>query len=550
MVHNAITNHVVTAGDFNIVPAGQRLFDCPTCKPGKGGKVYYNVAPGQLVAFTINPTTLQPITVDETNVASVTGDLYIGVGVDTDGDGAADNVRLLAGEKFEKCLIDEYKVSAPVAPQPQILAAYLDCTNPLETYTVQFKYSDNRTRSFGLVRADQNEITVSASADEAPCPGCSTTVDPEKIVCKLVDSLNNKFNYRIGDEPSYPDKKEVRLPKDYRAVRLHDNWDVFCINPITPSADCQGCEVTDSIVSATINGQVKTFTGNLNPSNNAQTYLAQLENIAQQIECGFEEEYGPHAGFAFVAGNGGQTGCAPYQLHVVSCDNSFVLTGGSGPITACEAINPYPAFASEATCVDCGDPAPADYVPTTGLAVIIPQPKHLDQPNGDFVTKPMAFYGRFGELNFIKDAGSGSPIVKATELMAPVFPENFGSWIEWLEYSQFPRGRGRAYREVNARQGWLGTPDSVSRARNAVSFANRNKSYCTYYLGHNMTRHPSLTKSPAFNRLNSYVHIPSDESNTIASFEALMTAILSVNPSCTVIDSQACSGVQGNITIE
>ena len=165
MIHNAITKHIVTGGDYNMVPAGQRLYDCPNCRAGRNAKIFYNVAPGQLVAYTIDPITLQPITVDATTLATVTGDLYIGVGVDTDGDGAADDVRLLAGEKLDKCLLDEVSVSAPVCGQPQILGAYLDCVKCWETYAVQFRYSDNRTRSFGLTRADQNEITAAVSPE-------------------------------------------------------------------------------------------------------------------------------------------------------------------------------------------------------------------------------------------------------------------------------------------------------------------------------------------------------------------------------------------------
>jgi hypothetical protein len=546
MVHNAITKHIVTGGDYEMVSAGLRLFDCPNCQSGKGGKIFYNVAPGQLVAFTIDAATLQPVTVDSTTIAATTGDLYIGVGVDTDGDGAADDVRLLAGEKIDNCLLDEASVSAPVCGQPQILGTYLDCVRCWEQYAVQFRYSDNRTRSFGLTRADQNEITASVAPECHSCDDCEPAANCEEVICKLVDSLNNEFDYTLSNGDRYPDKKAVYTEQPYRAVRLHDNWNVYCINPIAGSCDCEGCTATDVIESAVINGVTVNFSGNLNPSNNAQTMLAQLKNIAQQIECGFDEQIGPHSGFAFVTG-GGPDHCCPYQLHVVTCDADFELHGASGSLDACDAINPYPTFQDRMTCVDCGDSATST-TPSCGLAVIIEQP---DFDCDCYVEKPLAWYGRTGELTFVKDLDSYTPIVKAAELLAPRFPENFGAWIKWLEYSQETGGRGRQYRDVNARQGWLGTPDQVSRARNAITFANCNKSYCTYYLGHNMRRRPVVDRNNLsnINRLSSYIHIPSDDVTTLNSWETFFNALLTKGEgTCKVFGDVTCLQVEGTPT--
>lgn len=534
--HAAITKHIVTAGDYNLVPAGQNLFDCPNCKAGKGGKIFFNVAPGQLVAYTISPTTLLPITVDSTTLESVTGDLYIGVGIDTDGDGAADDVRLLAGEKFNKCLINETSLSKPACGQPQILGAYIDCIKCWETYAVQFKYSDNRTRSFGSSRADQEEITVSVSPECGGCTDCPAEANRDEVICKLVDALNGEFDTSINGQ-LYPDRKGFYPERPYRAVRLHENWYTYCIDPIASACDCENCNVVDAIVSATINNEVVTFSGNLNPADNTQTYIAQLKNIAQQIECAFEEKFGHNSGFAYVTG-GGPDKCCPYALHVVTCDDNFVLTGSEGTIATCDSINPFPTFTNKLTCVDCSGSPATTYTPDKGLAVIIEQP---DLDCGCYIDKPLAWYGRTGELTFIKDLDKKSPIIKAAELLSPKFPENFGAWIQWLEYSQETGGRGRNYRDINAQQGWLGLPDSQSRANNAISFSNCKKSYCSWYIGHNEVRHPSLTKSVALNSLKSFIHIPSDDLNTIADWEEFYGILLGLNGnSCTVLSSGSC----------
>jgi hypothetical protein len=79
--------------------------------------------------------------------------------------------------------------------------------------------------------------------------------------------LNNEFDYTLSNGDRYPDKKAVYTEQPYRAVRLHDNWNVYCINPIAGSCDCEGCTATDVIESAVINGVTVNFSGNLNPSN-------------------------------------------------------------------------------------------------------------------------------------------------------------------------------------------------------------------------------------------------------------------------------------------
>lgn len=546
MVHNAITKHIVTKGDYNMVPAGQALFECPNCNNDRRAKVYYNVAPGQLVAYTISTTTLQPITVDNSNVASITGDLYIGVGVDTNGDGAADDVRLLAGEKFERCFIDEVSTSSPACGQPQILGAYINDVQCGDVITAKLEISDNRTRSFGLVRADQEEIAVSATADCSTCTDCSPTVNTEKVICSIVDQLNDTFDWQLSNGDPYPDKKQVHADeKVYKAVRLHSNWHTFCIDPIAQSCDCADCELTNAIEDVVINGTTYTFSGNLNPSNNAQTYLAQLESIADQIEAFHETALGNQTGFAFVSG-GGPNNCCPYQLHVITCDDSFELhgirsDGSSGQLTACDAINPFPTISSSLKCVNCGDATTSSFTGTNGLAVLIKQPK-LDC--GCYIDKPLPFYSRIGELSFIKELDELCPTIKATELMAPVFPRNFGAWVQWLEYSQETGGKGRTYRDVNANQGWLRLPDNVSRAKNAITHSDCGKSYCTYYLGHYMTRRPTIDRNVHYkvNRLSSYIHIPSDDLNTLDDWETFLTTLLSdVATECKTLTAISCN---------
>lgn len=550
MITNAITKHITTYGNYDMVPRGQKLFDCPNCgKKGRKPKVFYNVAPGRLVAWTIDDATLQPITIDYTDLPNLAGkDIYLGVGYDADGDGLSEGIRRIAGTdgKIDKCMLDEAKVSAPVCGQPQILATYIDCVQCREEYAATFRYRDNYTQSFGISRNDWETITVSAQTDCCSCDDCSPEANCDEIICKLVDEFNNEVNYDINGK-GYPDRVEYYPELPYRAVRLHDNWNTYCLSPLASECSCENCTGIDAIVSATIGGEVVEFTGNLSPTNNAVTNIAQLKGIAHQIECAFDEIIGPHSGFAFVTG-GGPDSCCPAALHVVTCDDSFVLTGVSGDIDTCEAINPYPEFAKKMTCVDCGSsPSTPEDAPKCGLAIII------DQPTIDcdcYLNRPWAFYGRHGEFTFVKDANDCTPIVKAAELLAPKLPENFGSQIQFDEYNQDIGGDTRNYSEFNNRQGWLGLPDSTAKVRNAVT-ADCHKSYCQYFLGHSQEArsHNPRNNFPNLRRLSSYINIPSDDDVTLGSFEEFFNALLEAGSgNCKVIGPVTCEGYAPEVT--
>lgn len=535
----SLERHVVTKGNLPLLAAGVALFDLPTYKNGKPGPKFVNAAPGQLVAFAIDSTTGYPITVDTTNIDTIKGQLWIGVAVDTDGDGVADNVRVIGSENFDKCGIDEAKIISPVCSQPQILAAYLDCVKCWETYTAHFRWSDNITRSFGIARDDQEAITIAYSPECHSCDDCDPAVNADEVICALVDGINSEIDYSVGGL-DYPDRVGFFPERPFRAVRLHENWYTYCLSP-EAGDDCTSCNSIDSITGFSWGegeGEEEfTLKGNLDPNDSTKTLIAQLKNVAWQIEDAFTKTIGPHAGFAFVTGDG-YNKCCPLQLHVIACVDDFVLDGAEAPLVVCDDIDPYPVFTNKVKCVDCASPEATTHTPTRGLAVII------EQPSGNCdcdVSQPQAFYGRTGELFFLKDPNSSYPVIHATELLSPVFPRNFGSWIQWQEYQQDTGGRGRSYRDTNNNQGWLRTPDNVSRLKNAITHSDCKKDYCTYYMELHEDR-PSLTKSKAFNKVSSFVHIPSTDSVTLVSWRAFFDKLLaSSGTECKEITVGVCS---------
>jgi len=367
MAQNAlIQRHITAYGDYAMKAGGEPLFFAPTGKNKAGEKIFYNGAPGQLVAFTYDSTSSSiPQTVASGDLAALTGDLYIGVFVDQDGDGVADDVRLLAGEKFEKCNIDEASVSAPQCGQPLIEAATIDCVECGENYTVRVEVENNLTRSWSPLFKGYSEFIASYSPDCNTCDDCPPDANCDEIVCNLVKRLNDDINLKIKGV-DYPDKKRNPNPRPFRAVRGHSNWSMFCFGPDAAASDCETCTTIDAILSMTVNGNVYEFVGNLDPTDNTKTLLPQLRNIAFQIEQNFEAEFGPDSAFAVVTQ--GVTPCCPIQLHVVTCDDSWVLTDTNGSVAACDSASSI-SFPAVRKCSDCTGEKATGILTFTGNAV-------------------------------------------------------------------------------------------------------------------------------------------------------------------------------------
>lgn len=152
------------------------------------------------------------------------------------------------------------------------------------------------------------------------------------------------------------------------------------------------------------------------------------------------------------------------------------------------------------------------------------------------IDNPLAFYGRTLKINPIGEGFRGKPwrVVTVQEMELPA---GFGNLIQYLEYQQEPGGRGRLYNRSNNQRGTFNKPQKDSRI-NAVT-AKCDENYCSYYLKSEVdVKH--LTDKRGYLTIHSNVHIPSNDSTTIAAWEAFETALLALNPQCKQITSVAC----------
>lgn len=524
--------HIVAYGNYPMKPGGEPLFSCPTGKNRPGEKIFYNGVPGQLVAYTHDPSVSTiPMTLNAADLATVTSDLIIGVFVDQDGDGVADDVRPLAGGCLDKCKIEEASVGTPHCGTPLIEAASIDCVKCDETYTVKVTIENNQTRSWSPLFKGGCEFIASMSPDCCTCDDCPPEANCKEIVCELVRQLNGELDLRINGE-LYPDWKGQGQPRPFRAVRGHDNWFTYCISPDPGDCDCNTCTKIDAITEATICGETVTFNGNLDPSDPSKTLIPQLQNIAFQIECAFDQYGGDQSGFAVVTQ--GITPCCPLQLHVVTCDPDFAIAGLEPCAAPCEL-----KFPCKRRCSDCSKEPVEPYVPECWIAIIAEPEKPDCKCYLEDV--PWAWYGVKGKIEFMTDAGECVPNTKSQTLLEPKSPRNFGAQIQWLEYKfGFPGGRGRKYRASNYRKGTFGFPDDTSRLKNAVT-AKCEALYCSYFLKHSNEYKPCLTSGYACTEYSSGIHVNCDDDVTLASWEEFFNALITANNNnCKVIGEVNC----------
>lgn len=533
--------HIVTSGNLAPVAAGLPLF----VKAGK--RKSYNVAEGQLVFYVIENNL--PVTVSAaTLTAARANKLFIGVGhVSDKTKGVVDSIRHIGREDLAGCLLEDLSVASPRCGTPNVEDFYFGCVGCGETYTLMVGVDDNRTRSFAPILKRQ-EYIASTTPDCNSCDDCPQEATCDEIVCDLVDRLNGEV-----DMGKYPDYKPVQQPElPYRAVKIHDNSQIYCLSPISDDS-CENCTTFDAIRTAVFrpDGEgspaiVVPLVGVTNPGDNTQALRTQLQSVADQINEAFATHIGRHGGNAYITGNSYGT-CCPLQLHINSCRRldlyaeSFTVLDEEEAITPSSSYNPFTEHANltlQGKCYECGTEDTTRSF-TCGIRFIA-QP--LAGDCNCYVEKPLQMYNRKLTITPVGD-GWKHQQWKTETVQEMTMPAGFGSWIQYQELRQPVGGEGRNYSWSNNNDGWLNLPDKNSRVNNAVT-AVCGKDYCSYNL---VSQYPKQLANSARSTgsVYSHVHIPSDDNVTLAAFETFLTALIAFSPDCSPVESVSCSPVLG-----
>lgn len=519
---------ILPYGNYAMPAGGTPLFSLTKPKPGR--RMQLIGTPGQPVAYTYPAAGGVPVTVATADIPALKTDVYFGIFADPFNDGYATEVQLIAGEKISSCLLDTIDTVTPLCGGPSIKAVTIDCVDCLESYTARVALRDFNTLSYNTAVDKPEEFFVTHHTQCNSCTDCSQEANCKDIVNGLVDQINGTDELLIGDR-LYPDYVKPNTLPRVRAVVGHANWFTYCITP--EAADCVDCYQVDAITTATVNGVALNFVRNLDPQDSDFTLLGQIEDIAYQIEDAFTTRIGKHSGFAVVTR--GVNNCCPLQLHVITCDEDFAITG----LTPCDLsfnmeFSPATAFA------DCVTPAAANYIPDCWFAVIA-APNQPPCENCD-LSGPMPWYGVDVDVDILKDASAYGPIVKKKTILESVSPRNFGMEIRYLQYHYgFPGGRGRNWNTSNPTSGFLGIPDSTSRFKNAVT-AKCGSQYCTVDIKYHSVYKTEDLPSPEYIDFETIWALDTKDTVTIASVVPFFNALATKSGgSCKVLGPIACS---------
>lgn len=530
-----ITRHLVTAGNFGFVANNTDLYTL--VRKGDKFTKRYNVAPGQLVMWSADPTcttvpkTIAPANLDLTELAN----LKLGVGRDADGDGISESIRLISPTALQGCTIDNLDAVAPQCAVPQIKAIYPDCVS-CDGLSARVRIYDNDSISFSdhPLRAF-HEFVASFIPDCSSCTDCPQTVTCDEVVCGLVDALNNDTDFKVDGDP-YPHYWNTGVERPFKAFKLWPTWKSYCIAPVVGDG-CVNCNTIEALTTFTINDVDYNFSLT-NPANVAETLIAQLELAVEAINTKFEETIGKHGGFAFISR--GQGSCCPLQLFVTTCDETFEIAG----LDECEdAITQFPEIATPPTCKQC-DSTDTTVTPACGIGIFVApdrQPCWCGELN-----QPRQFMQRWVEVDIISASGNDNTPKyshKAT-LLEGQGASGYGAEIQYLEYAHNIEAigfEGFQYDIGNSTSGWINTPRDSSRLKQAVT-ADCDKSYCSYYLRHR----GQVEYGPSRNFINAlidgFIHVPENDSTTKTAVEALFTRIVALVPTtCTVLTTATCA---------
>lgn len=529
-----VNKALVTAGDLGFVTAGTALYTVINQKDFRGTKIY-NVAPGQLVAWVDKQDGTIPLT--ETPATISAADLpflHIGVGHDGDGDGITESVRQFGPDHAEACTITGFNAVAPQCGLSEIKAIYPSCLS-CDTLTIRVTVNDSFTRSFASAGWPNEAATFVASytPDCATCGDCDKTVSCDEYMCGLVDELNGEQTYKINGE-YYPDYFNDTIKRPFRAVKLHPYWYSYCIVP--SGTACKDCFKIDDLTTFTVgDGEdaVVNFVGVKNPADNTQTLITQLDYAAQQIENRIKEVFGKHGGWAVLSRGVGN--CCGVQLHVVTCDPDFAITG----LVECEdAINPVGDFTVTGVCEQCDSVSTADNR-TCGIAIIADQDRLDCDCFLEFVPTNLL---RNIEIDVVS-TGNLAKYAKKKTLQEGKVAGGFGAEVQFEEYRQLAGYSGYNYSNGNNPRGNLGLPSKDSRIRKAVT-AKCDTSYCTYEFDGRFQREFGAADNFVNRIIKTKVFVPEGDTVTTAAIEALAFKLATVGAgTCKLLTAYGCDGV-------
>ena len=508
-----IVRHIVVQGDTPFLAAGTEVWSYV------GGRIQWNVAHGQPVAYLKSNDGKPPVAIDLAGLTDATKHrLLIGVGDSVDGSkGIVTGVRHFGSEEIGNCDIEHTSVASPVCGNPHVQDLYLDCVNCDVNYTLEFGVRDNHTQSYTDKIKDYANHFVGFTPNCKQCNDCDTTVTCDEVVDGLLNNFYQPGGRKLPGGAPYPDYRHVLDDYAFDLHKVYNRSLTFCLSFSAPASDCEDCHQLPAFASATIGGVAVDLSAITTPTDNTAIFRAQMEQVTHMINTAFSES-ATVSGKAYLTGVNYNT-CCPLQLHVNTDDAAFAIADVNAALAPTVDVNPF----------DVGQPGEGY---TCGLRIISAP---LSGECGCDVDRLLQSYFRKVRISAI---GEGWEKTLNADIQKAEIPGGFGTMVQHQELTQNRGGSGRTFSAGAQRGGWLGNHRADSHVNRAVT-ARCDKDYCSYYV---RSRYHFANQSNQLDTrvINSFVHVESDATAVNAEVKAFIDKMATLSTICDDVNTVQC----------
>lgn len=500
----------------------------PLYRPNTTGRgLTLNLLDGEFYAY--DPKLRK--TIDATDLSSV-GRFEIGVGIDTNGDGWADDIRRISGDSITACDIVGLSAEPARCSTVQVTDFLFTCTPAQEDYALTISVDNSKVRS-GYATNRTADYTYNFRYSQTGCDACTIDENCDKVVCGLVDAINEVNTNSPFDTPYFYGRKPD-FQKPFTAVRLFAGATAtkdYCIS--FEDTTCPECTFLEQLYSITVDGVITVFE-NASTTVGEETYTlpAQVQGIIDQMNTALG-----NTGSAVLLDSNGA--CCQKRIQINSCETVTVQSAVGVNITPCATSNPFTAIPVVNDCIDCDD-SPTTVTYTCGIRIFFLAPQFPCDCFTPGVNNPPNFYGTQGWVRPSSETwndGSFTVINRSTMTL----PEGLGYFYQQREYNQHVGGIGRVYNPYNVAKGRIGLPGSkVDRFPNALT-VKCNEQYCSISLLTAGTRREVFANDNAILKkaLNTFL-VPQGDTTTQTSLLTFLNTAAGTS-GCSGLATVSCS---------
>jgi hypothetical protein len=498
-----IVRQIVVQGDTPFLTAGTKVWDYV------GGRIQWNVAHGQPVAYLKSDDGKPPVAVDLAGLTEANKYRFlIGVGDSPQGSkGVVTGVRHLGAEKIGNSYLEHTSVASPVCGNPAVQDMYVSCVSCDTNYTVELGVRDNHTQSYTDTYKDYANWFMGYTPNCKQCADCDTTITCGEVVDGLIKNFYQPGGRTLPGGQPYPDYRQAVDDYPFQVTKIYDRSLTYCLSFAAPASDCEDCHQLPAFDSVTIGGTVIDLSAVVTPTDNTVLFRSQLDQVENIINTALDASE-TVSGRAYLTGVNYNT-CCPMQLHVNTDDADFVLTGdGDVVVTPSVDVNPFAV----------GQPGENF---TCGLRII---GAPLEAQREEEVDRMLQSYFRKVRITAIGEGFSDSLVA---DIQKAEIPGGFGTMIQHAELTQSRGGSGRDFSSGSQRGGWLGNHRSDSHVYAAVT-ARKDKDYCSYYI---RSRNQFANQSNQLDTqvINSFLHVESDATAVNAEVKAFIDKLATLS---------------------